>query len=107
MKKIAHLAVACFAAIVWAAVTGAGGQKADAGQQELAALSRQIAGQEGKPAETVFKNIQTLKGLEAARLLRAMNSYSRALGVSCTTCHRGQLKPETELPEAKPKVGGL
>jgi ketosteroid isomerase-like protein len=120
-------------------------------EQKLAEVARQIAGREGQPAEEVFKNIRRLQGIEAARLLRAMNSWSRALGVSCahchvvdqwekderaakqtaremvgltrtisndllknisglksqtpavtcTTCHRGQLKPETQLPNTK------
>lgn len=56
--------------------------------QALAELRRQIAGQEEKPAEQVFKNIQVLKGTPAGRLLRVMEmGYSRALGVNCTHCH--------------------
>ena len=55
-------------------------------------LARQIAerikGRENEPAEQVFKNIQQLKGVPAARLLLIMNrGYSRALGVSCAHCH--------------------
>lgn len=56
--------------------------------QKLAELNKQIVGKENQPAEEVFKNIQTLKGLPAARLLKIMElGYSRALGVSCTHCH--------------------
>ncbi|MGH9939145.1 MAG: c-type cytochrome [Blastocatellia bacterium] len=58
-----------------------------ASEQKLAELSRRITGQESKPAEEVFKNIRRLQGIEAARLLRAMNSWSRALGVTCAHCH--------------------
>jgi hypothetical protein len=57
-------------------------------EQALADLRKRIAGQENKPAEEVFKNIQLLKGMPAARLLRVMElGYSRSLGVNCTHCH--------------------
>ncbi len=47
-----------------------------------------IAGHENEPAEQVFKNIQSLKGMPAGRLVRVMNmGYSRALGVTCMHCH--------------------
>lgn len=122
--------------------------------QALADLRKRIAGQENKPAEEVFKNIQLLKGMPAARLLRVMEiGYARSLGVNCThchvagqwekddkptkqiardmivmvrginndylkkiknlksetptvnctTCHRGQIKPELNLPAVTPK----
>jgi hypothetical protein len=51
-------------------------------------ISESIAGRQNDPAEKVFKNIQSLKGTPAQRLLLIMNvGYSRALGVSCTHCH--------------------
>jgi hypothetical protein len=51
-------------------------------------ITKQIAGHEQEPAEKVFKNIQILKGVPAARLLLIMNlGYSHALGVACTHCH--------------------
>ncbi len=54
----------------------------------LADLRKSIAGKENEPAEKVFKNIQLLKGVPAARLLRIMEmGYSRSLGVDCTHCH--------------------
>lgn len=65
-------------------------------QQALAALRKSIAGQEEKPAEQVFKNIQIMKGVPAGRLLRIMEmGYSRSLGVNCTHCHvAGQWEKE-------------
>jgi hypothetical protein len=57
-------------------------------EQKLSELRKKIAGQENKPAEAVFKNIQLLKGVPAGRLLKVMEiGYSRSLGVNCTHCH--------------------
>ena len=54
----------------------------------LAELRKSIAGKEEAPAETVFKNIQLLKGIPAGRVLRIMElGYARSLGVNCTHCH--------------------
>jgi Photosynthetic reaction centre cytochrome C subunit len=51
-------------------------------------LKEQIKGKENEPAETVFKNIQILKGIPAGRLLAIMEmGYARSLGVNCTHCH--------------------
>ncbi len=49
---------------------------------------KQIAGRETMPAESVFKNIRTLKGVPAGRVARIMNfGYGRSLGVRCAHCH--------------------
>ncbi len=54
----------------------------------LKEIRAQITGHEKEPAETVFKDIKTLKGVSAGTLLAIMNiGYSRSLGVSCTHCH--------------------
>lgn len=54
----------------------------------LARLKEQIKGKEQEPAEKVFKNIQSLKGVPAGRLLAIMEmGYARSLGVNCTHCH--------------------
>ena len=56
--------------------------------QALADLRKAIAGREDKPAGEVFKNIQMLKAMPAARLLRVMEmGYAKSLGVDCTHCH--------------------
>ena len=48
----------------------------------------QIAGHENTPAESVFKNIRSMKGVPAARLVRIMNmGFGRSLGVGCRHCH--------------------
>jgi 3-oxoacyl-ACP reductase-like protein len=55
------------------------------------AVLARIAGRENEPAEQVFKNIQSMKGMPAGRLVRVMNmGYSRALGVACAHCHFSQ-----------------
>ena len=52
------------------------------------ALLKQIAGRENAPAESVFKNIKSMTGMPAGRLLRIMNmGYGRSLGVRCAHCH--------------------
>jgi hypothetical protein len=117
-------------------------------------LFEAIRGKENLPAEEVFKNIRQLKGVPAGRVLRAMGSFSRALGVncghchvpgewekddkptkdiargmirmvgainneqlksipnlrpeagvSCSTCHRGQTRPDPSLPGTRPQGG--
>ena len=55
---------------------------------QVAAISKQIAGKEEQPAEAVFKNIKIFAGVPAGNLLKIMQmGYSRALGVSCAHCH--------------------
>jgi len=67
------------------------GQPGQPGQQQenpvVAEIRKRIAGQEEKPAEQVFKNIQVLKGVPAGRILNVMGAYSRSLGVRCDFCH--------------------
>jgi hypothetical protein len=60
---------------------------ADSHQQHPNPLEKLIAGHENEPAETVFKNIQVLKGLPAGRLLDTMRGFSGALGTNCKKCH--------------------
>ncbi|HEV8610563.1 MAG TPA: hypothetical protein VGS98_10925, partial [Thermoanaerobaculia bacterium] len=63
----------------------------EANDQIARAVLERIAGHENEPAEQVFKNIQSLKGMPAGRFVRVMNmGYSRALGVGCLHCHFGQ-----------------
>jgi len=40
-----------------------------------------------KPAEQVFHNIQSLKGVPAGRMPLIMNFFANSLGVKCTHCH--------------------
>jgi hypothetical protein len=64
-------------------------------------LMRSIAGQENRPAGEVFRNVQLLKDVPAARFLKMMDAgYSRALGVSCDHCH---VEDRWEADEKRPK----
>lgn len=57
-------------------------------EKHLHAVLESIKGKESKPADSVFKNIQSVKGVPASRLLRIMDvAYSQSLGVSCGHCH--------------------
>ena len=53
----------------------------------IAEVQKAIKGKEDLPAKEVFKNVTILGDVPAARLLRTMQSYTRALGVACTKCH--------------------
>ena len=53
-------------------------------EQAIAQLKTEIAGKENQPAEQVFKNIQMLKGMPAARVLAVI---SRLLEVSGGRLH--------------------
>jgi photosynthetic reaction center cytochrome c subunit/uncharacterized protein DUF6544 len=51
------------------------------------------AGQDQKPpsAETVFKNVQVLKGIPADEFLDAMGMFSASLGYDCVSCHSPEI----------------
>lgn len=53
----------------------------------VAKVLSEIAGRENEPAEKVFQNIKLWKGVPAKALLDTMNSYGRAIGGTCTSCH--------------------
>ena len=64
---------------------------------------RAIAGREQLPAESVFTNIRTLRGIPAGRLPRMMNlGFGRSLGVGCDHCHdpadwASDVKPQKQI----------
>jgi hypothetical protein len=61
---------------------------AAARQKELLnGIRERIRGHESEPAETVFKNIELLKGKPASRLPGMMSALTGLIGVTCTTCH--------------------
>src|SRR5688500_4712661 len=64
-------------------------------------LLQQIAGKENRPAGEVFKNVQLLKDVPAARFLRIMETgYAKSLGVGCEHCH---VEERWEADEKRPK----
>jgi photosynthetic reaction center cytochrome c subunit len=60
-----------------------------------------INGKENRPAGEVFRNVQMLKDVPAARFLRLMDAgYNKALGVRCDHCH---VEERWEADEKRPK----
>jgi Photosynthetic reaction centre cytochrome C subunit len=83
---------------------------AAAERDSLAALELEwIRGRENEPADSVFKNIQILKGIPAGRLLGIMSQgWGRALGVRCSHCHIvGHYRADDKAPKqiARDMVG--
>jgi len=70
-------------------------------EEKVAELTKQIVGKEDQPSEVVFKNIKTLNGIPAGKLLKIMQiGYSRSLGVSCVHCHvPGQWEKDDKPPK--------
>ncbi len=50
-------------------------------------LKDSLKGKETVLADSVFKNIKSLKGKSTEQLLSIMNNWGHALGVSCKFCH--------------------
>jgi hypothetical protein len=66
-----------------------------------------IKGRENEPAEKVFKNVQILKGVPAARFLDAMESFTHALGTKCKECHDTENFASDDKDEKKVARGML
>ena len=65
-------------------------------------VMKDIAGKEEMPAESVFKDIQILKGRKAGDIPRVMNyGFGRALAVSCYFCHAKNDWAKDEKKEKK------
>lgn len=83
--------VAAFAGVlILAGVASPGGRQQPARPRDpqVAELEKLIADRSNEPAEQVFKNIQTFKGMPAGRVLRIMEmAFVPNLGVECTYCH--------------------
>jgi hypothetical protein len=61
---------------------------AEARRQEVARVMAAIKGRERQPAESVFKDIEILKGIPAGRIATLMDiGFGRSLGVGCGHCH--------------------
>jgi len=79
----------------------AGGQETAQPQRNrnIVALEKQIAGKEQLPAEQVFENIQTFKGMPAIQVLRIMEqAFTPNLGVGCNHCHVPQQWASDDKP---------
>jgi hypothetical protein len=72
---------------------------AAARQKELLnGVRERIKGRENEPAETVFKNIELLRGKPASRLPGMMSALTGLIGVTCATCHVPDHWESDELP---------
>ena len=49
-----------------------------------------------KPAEQVFKNVESFRGKSAGSMMAAMSLWTAAIGVECTYCHTEEGKWEQE-----------
>jgi hypothetical protein len=56
-------------------------------EKYLSFLKDSLKGKESLHADSVFKNIQSLKGKSTEQLLSIMNNWGHALGVTCKFCH--------------------
>ena len=66
----------------------------------LDGIRERIKGRENEPAETVFRNIELLRGKPASRLPGMMSALTGLLGVTCTTCHvPGHFESEELAPK--------
>ena len=69
-------------------------------EKHLSTLRALIKGKEKLPADSVFKNIRSMKGMPAGRLLAIMDvAYSQSLGVSCGHCHNTDKWESEEKPQ--------
>src|SRR6185436_16258435 len=57
-----------------------------------------------QPAEKFFKNIKALKGVPSSQIAGLMDSYNKALGVSCDYCHVAGDLPNDSKPTHKLSV---
>jgi hypothetical protein len=60
---------------------------ADMSKAQVEAMIKAGDEKDPKPAETVFKNIQILKGTPAGRVMVYMRLFTKDLGVKCDFCH--------------------
>src|SRR6185503_721044 len=57
-----------------------------------------------QPAEKFFKNIKALKGVPQSQIAGLMDSYNKALGVSCDYCHVAGNLADDSKPAHKSSV---
>jgi Photosynthetic reaction centre cytochrome C subunit len=53
----------------------------------LTAMKEDYKDKLASPADSVFKNVNTLKGKSVEQLLSIMNNWGHSLGVTCKFCH--------------------
>lgn len=113
MKHFAKMLLSAFALILFISLSALNSQPPmitdeDHVQDSLAQdramhlkkLRDALQGNLKRPSDSVFKNIQSLKGMPAGRVLAIMDiGYSRSLGVSCGHCHNTSKWESDEKPQ--------
>ncbi|AFK04349.1 hypothetical protein Emtol_3220 [Emticicia oligotrophica DSM 17448] len=56
-------------------------------EKYITKLKDSLKGKESMVADSVFKNIKSLKGKSVEQVLSIMNNWGHALGVTCKFCH--------------------
>jgi hypothetical protein len=77
-----------------------------------AIINERIKGKEKTLVDSVFNNLKVLGGFPSENLVLAMNSWSRALGVSCGHCHNtndfaNDEKEKKEIARQMVEMGNL
>lgn len=68
-------------------------------KQYVDIILESIKGKENMSSDSVFKDMQILKGMPAEKMLGLMNfGFSKALGVGCDHCHNTQDFASNEIP---------
>ena len=69
-------------------------------ERHIQTISEELGSRIELPTDSVFKNIKSLKGMPAKRLLAIMKfGYSRSLGVGCGHCHNTEKWESEEKPQ--------
>lgn len=55
--------------------------------EAFGAKKKDGSAQDTPPAESVYKNIQVLKGIPSDQVLTVMKAFTEGLGVNCVYCH--------------------
>lgn len=83
--------------LVWSAgLLSAAGQAAPAAGQTAPAPAAPALPAGAQMAETVFKNVQVLKGIPVDEFMDAMGMFSASLGYDCASCHSSEISSNRE-----------
>ena len=87
--------------LVWTVAAALSTAQAGRSLQSTAQSPAGGNGQETRPAQTVYKNIQVFKDLPAEELVPAMNFIAGSLGVDCDYCHEQNFEADKLAAKGK------